>query len=209
MANYTYVVVVGGREFTDYALFDRELSRVLRTIKGDVRLVSGGARGADKMAETYARKHRLGIRVINADWNRYGKEAGKIRNAAMLDHAQKCGRAVAVAFWDYQSRGTGDTVRKCKERNIPITIVDIGIDYGLGRKPATHKYDEDYEIVITGRETRDASRVKDNFGLDSNRKVDCTRKLDADDKLAQELYMAKKMANDALREWEASRRKNK
>lgn len=122
----TEIVVCGSRDFTDYNKLATELNKLVAEVGGDVRLVSGGARGADKMAETYARLNGLEIKVFIPDWEGQGKRAGLIRNDMMLDYAQKYGRPRVVAFWDGESGGTKYTIERAKALNIPTTI--IGVD---------------------------------------------------------------------------------
>ena len=50
------VVVAGSREFNDYELLKKELSVINIT-----ELISGGARGADKLGEKYANEHNIKI----------------------------------------------------------------------------------------------------------------------------------------------------
>jgi len=51
---------------------------------GDVVLVSGGARGADRFAEVYAEAMDWGVEVHRADWDQFGRAAGVRRNAEMV-----------------------------------------------------------------------------------------------------------------------------
>lgn len=73
-------------------------------------IVSGGARGADSLAEKFAREYNKKLIVYRADWNRYGKGAGFIRNATIINACDYC-----VAFWDGQSHGTKHDIDLCKQ----------------------------------------------------------------------------------------------
>ncbi len=77
------ILVRGGVTFADEALLNETLDRVIGDEK--VMLVSGGARGADALAEKYAKDRNIRIRVFPAEWKKYGKGAGPIRNRQMLD----------------------------------------------------------------------------------------------------------------------------
>ena len=46
-------------------------------------VMSGGARGVDTLGEAWARTHKIPIRRVPADWQRYGKSVGFRRNEAM------------------------------------------------------------------------------------------------------------------------------
>jgi len=69
------LAVVGSRTFNDYAFMCGVLGRF------EIReIVSGGARGADALAERYARGRGLPVRVFPADWDTHGNSAGFLRN---------------------------------------------------------------------------------------------------------------------------------
>lgn len=61
-------------------------------------IVSGGARGADRLGERYARERDYNLKVFNADWEKKGRRAGMIRNIEMLKYSTHC-----LVFWmEYQ-----------------------------------------------------------------------------------------------------------
>jgi len=70
-------------------------------------IVSGGARGPDSWAESIAEELGLECVVYPAEWDKYGKGAGKKRNTLIAQHADSC-----LIFWDGVSRGTQDFMRK-------------------------------------------------------------------------------------------------
>lgn len=112
------VVVTGGRNYHNWMVTYRTLDRVhrLRTIK---MLVSGMAPGLDSMAATWARQRGVPLIEAPADWKRFGKAAGVLRNEAMLvDHEPQ----VCIAFPG--GRGTADMVRRVKARGIPLLQVE-------------------------------------------------------------------------------------
>lgn len=98
-----FVIIAGGRDFDDYELLrdkcDFKLSALDRTHL--ITIISGGARGADKLAQRYARERNYVLKIMNADWDTHGKSAGYVRNQEMSDCAQ-----YLIAFWDKRSRGT-------------------------------------------------------------------------------------------------------
>ncbi|KAB0575639.1 uncharacterized protein DUF2493 [Fusobacterium naviforme] len=79
----------------------------------NIRLVSGHARGADTFAEQYAAEKGIQIPVFPAEWKKYGRAAGPIRNRAMLEYAKE-ETPVVAAFWDGESRGTGNMQKQAK-----------------------------------------------------------------------------------------------
>jgi len=98
--------IVGSRTFNDYSQLHWVLDklRVMFSIDG---FVSGGAKGADRLAEIYASTCKIPIEVIKPNWEEHGKSAGFIRNAEIINAAD-----IVVAFWDGRSRGTRDSITK-------------------------------------------------------------------------------------------------
>jgi hypothetical protein len=95
------VIVAGGREFNNYALLRDKLDFALRNkISEGITIVSGAARGADKLGEQYAVERGYNIDSHPADWDKFGKSAGYIRNKEMAQNAD-----ALMAFWDGKSRG--------------------------------------------------------------------------------------------------------
>lgn len=112
------VVVTGGRNFHNWELTYRILDRVHR-LRGIRALVSGMAPGLDSMAARWAEQRGVRLIPAPADWKRFGRAAGVLRNEAMLvDHSPD----VCIAFPG--GRGTADMVRRVKARGIPLLQVE-------------------------------------------------------------------------------------
>ena len=90
------IAVVGSRSFDDYERMEKVLDKYC-----PFTLISGGAMGADTLAERYARVNQLIRAIFPAEWNRYGKKAALIRNRKIVDKAD-----LIIAFWDGRSPGT-------------------------------------------------------------------------------------------------------
>jgi len=74
-------------------------------------IVSGGARGVDRLGEQYARQRGIPCKVFPAPWGKYGKRAGPIRNVNMANYAD-----YGVAVWNGESRGTAHMIKLMKGR---------------------------------------------------------------------------------------------
>lgn len=112
--------VVGSRTFNNFRLFQSVMWR-FRLADGHItRLVSGGASGADKLAERYSMVYNIPIKVFYPDWKTYGKAAGPIRNKLIVQASD-----FVVAFWDHASRGTLSSINLAKSFGKPIHIIDI------------------------------------------------------------------------------------
>ena len=121
-----YCLVVGSRTFADYSLMERALDHLLKNkVSEGITIVSGGARGADSLAELYAKKRGYDLKVFPADWNTFGKRAGYIRNEVMHEYISKFKERGVVAFWDYKSKGTAHNFPLAKKYKTPLRIVDI------------------------------------------------------------------------------------
>ena len=108
----TRLIVCGGVDFSDYSYLKSQLDRLIAYYE-NIRLVSGHARGADTLAERYAAEKCIPIQVFPAEWSKYGKAAGPIRNRAMLEYAKE-ETPVVAAFWNGKSRGTGNMLKQAK-----------------------------------------------------------------------------------------------
>lgn len=78
-------------------------------------VVHGGAKGADSIADEVARQIGFEVQVYPADWAKYGRGAGFVRNAQMASVADEC-----LAFWDGESRGTAHARNTCMELGVPV-----------------------------------------------------------------------------------------
>jgi len=108
------VAVIGSRTFNDQAL----LYSALEKIDSPELIVSGGAKGADQLAEQYAREKNIPIKVFLPDYAKYGRAAPIIRNKSIVQEAD-----IVIAFWDGHSRGTQHSLKIAKEQNKEIRIV--------------------------------------------------------------------------------------
>lgn len=111
------ISVVGSRDFNNYQLLEYTLNKIIKDNK-DIVIVSGGARGADTLAEQYADKNGFTKMVFLPDWEKHGKRAGYLRNHYIIKHCDFC-----VCFWNGQSRGTAQDIELCDKYNKPCLIV--------------------------------------------------------------------------------------
>lgn len=100
------VLVCGSRSFRDARL----VSAVLSSLSGVSLVLSGDAVGADRFGAASARGLGLPVRFFLADWSRFGRSAGVIRNRQMLSFG--CPDLV-LAFFSPGDRspGTASMVR--------------------------------------------------------------------------------------------------
>lgn len=115
------IIIAGGRDFHDYRRLKAYMDCLLKPITDSIEIVSGGANGADSLGERYARERGYDLKRFTADWDRYGKAAGPIRNKEMALYAAEV-TGVLVAFWDGTSRGTYDMITRAEEYGLQIHI---------------------------------------------------------------------------------------
>jgi hypothetical protein len=118
------VLICGDREWTDplpIHLVVRATVERSRTRGEDTTIIAGGARGADSIAARFTSGF-ADLEEYPADWAKYGKAAGPIRNQQMLDEGKP---DIVFAFHDDLaiSKGTGDMVRRAKAAGIPVYVV--------------------------------------------------------------------------------------
>lgn len=124
------VIIAGTRDFNDYAFLKKNVDYFLQGINPnneEIEIVSGNARGADKLGERYAKEHNLPVKLFPANWNKYGKRAGYLRNQEMADYAD-----VLIAFWDEKSKGTKHMIDIAKKQD--LTVIVVGYVYKSGYK---------------------------------------------------------------------------
>lgn len=113
------VLVCGGRDFADCGALFRSLD-ALRAIHGFTKVIHGAARGADALADAWARSRGLPVLPFPADWRTHRSAAGPIRNARMLLHGQP---DLVVAFPG--GAGTADMVNQAVRVGVRVISVDI------------------------------------------------------------------------------------
>ena len=125
------LAIVGGRDFKNYDMalkhFYRFLQDNMSELKGrELFIVSGGAIGADSIAELIADKFKIKKKIFKADWNnldaqpcrvrynKYGEPynclAGINRNKLIVNECD-----FALIFWNGNSKGTANDIELCKE----------------------------------------------------------------------------------------------
>ena len=113
------VIVAGSRGFFDYDLMRRELDELFWVSSefddGDIKIISGMADGADSLAIRYADERKLTKILFPANWKKYHRIAGFLRNEDMLSIATHL-----VVFWDGKSSGTNHMIEIAKAKGIPV-----------------------------------------------------------------------------------------
>lgn len=80
------ILIAGSRTITDINILLKVIKISGYKITSSDEIVSGGARGVDTLAEIYAKKNNIPITIFKADWDKYGRSAGVIRNYEMAKY---------------------------------------------------------------------------------------------------------------------------
>lgn len=117
--------VIGSRGFEDW--------QFLCNIMGGFTcsaIISGGAKGADRLAAKYAKLKNIPLVEFIPDWEAFGKSAGFIRNEKIISACDE-----VIAFWDGKSAGTGASIKLAKKqkKNVHIFWTGKGDEHDTNR----------------------------------------------------------------------------
>jgi len=104
------VAVVGSR-----ALTVPDLEKYLPDSVTEI--VSGGARGVDAAARSYAKRHGIPLTEFLPDYDKFGRSAPIRRNLDIIAYADE-----VLAFWDGRSKGTYFVIQRCLKEGKKVRI---------------------------------------------------------------------------------------
>ena len=112
-------MIAGGRDFDNYRYLSESVDEFINKIfpGEEIVIVSGTARGADKLGELYAEEKGYAVERYPADWDKYGRSAGFRRNEQMMEVAD-----AAIMFWDGESHGTKHDIELSQKKGIPYKV---------------------------------------------------------------------------------------
>lgn len=114
------VGICGTRDYDNYEYFEKIINNWITKYGKIDKIVSGGATGIDSLAEKYAIIHKIPIIIHRAEWEKYNKKAGPIRNTKIVNDSTHL-----IACPSINSIGTYDTINKAKKKGIPIDIYTV------------------------------------------------------------------------------------
>lgn len=126
------LIIAGGRDFADSSVMEHAVFRFIQEIGyyeentafDRLEIVLGGQKNkdgspsADELGSRLADRYGIQKKTFPADWDTHGKAAGPIRNSEMAAYATHC-----ICFWDCESRGTHDMIKKAKARGLPLKVI--------------------------------------------------------------------------------------
>lgn len=123
------LLACGDRHWANYDAIVKCLRHLSEFYNGIAVVIEGEADGADRLSRRAAEELGIPVEPYPADWQRYGRAAGPIRNQKQLDDGKP---DVAVVFHRdlAQSKGTADMVRRLRKAELPIWHFN-GVRFGL------------------------------------------------------------------------------
>lgn len=112
------LLVCGGRDYADWNALHARLDALLKERGRASVLIHGGARGADTIAGEWAEGNGIPVLVFHAEWEKYGKAAGSIRNKRMLVEGQP---DLVIGFPG--GPGTANMVFQARQERVPVILV--------------------------------------------------------------------------------------
>ncbi len=112
------VLICGSRTWED----EEPIRCLLSSLSsGYTTVIHGGANGVDTIAGRLAKRMGMEVQVFYAEWTRYGKAAGPIRNRQMLvEGTPDIVHAFSVDL--SVSKGTADMVQQARKSGVPVVI---------------------------------------------------------------------------------------
>ena len=125
--NYQKVLVCGGRHFDNYDFLEVTLDSILSSLDlsyDDCEIIEGGCVGADLLGAKYAKMHNIKVKQFDANWKKFGRAAGPIRNSEMIEYLSTSKNPIVVAFVSKNSKGTLDTINKAAFKGFSVYRFD-------------------------------------------------------------------------------------
>jgi hypothetical protein len=83
-------------------------------------IISGGAKGADSLAQEYANSHQIPTKIFLPDYKLFGRSAPLKRNVHIVEESD-----LVVAFWDGESRGTLHAINEAKRLGKEVMLTNF------------------------------------------------------------------------------------
>lgn len=106
------VIIAGSRSIKRYDL----VKRIIENSPFEITtVISGHAQGVDKDGERWANENNIPLEIYEAEWTKYGRRAGVIRNLLMAEKAD-----ALIAIWDAESKGTAHMINAARQKGLLI-----------------------------------------------------------------------------------------
>ena len=114
------VIIAGSSSFENETLFKQKCDYFLgsKINSHKIIILSSTSMRTSHLISVYAKERSLIVEPHEADWDRYGKEAGYRSNEVMISNAD-----ALIAFWDGKGRMTGALIDAAKAKGIKVAVV--------------------------------------------------------------------------------------
>lgn len=111
------VIIAGSRAGMTMPIVEAAMREACGMDVAVTEVVSGCARGVDRYGEHWAAERGIPIKRFEADWKRYGRRAGPLRNRKMAEYAD-----ALVAVWNGHSPGTANMIETAKALGLKVHV---------------------------------------------------------------------------------------
>lgn len=124
------VIMCGDRKWSDERKIKRVLQRLYK-VQPDTIIVHGACRGADEIVGRLATEMGFPVEAYPANWRRYGRAAGPVRNQQMINESrmksEQDGSQLSAVFAFHSdlehSKGTADMVGRAFKHRVPCKVI--------------------------------------------------------------------------------------
>lgn len=116
-------LITGSRNINNKKLIFDNLSKILYDFGKPDLIIHGGCYGVDTISGWWANSNKIKVQIEKADWDKYGKAAGPIRNKTMADMLNL--EDLCIAFWDGKSKGTKNMISLVKYKGNKIIVIGV------------------------------------------------------------------------------------
>lgn len=116
------IAIIGSRTFEDYSFLKEKIQEIIKEKNielNEITVVSGGAKGADFLGKKFSEEFSLNYIEYPADWERYGRGAGPIRNKTIVQNSD-----LVIAFIQGVSKGTKNAISQALKLNKEVIEVN-------------------------------------------------------------------------------------
>ena len=111
-------IIAGSRSIKHLSVVERAIEKSGFTIS---EVVSGRARGVDRLGEAWAKQNHVPVKQFPAKWQRpdgtTDRSAGFRRNTQMAAYAE-----ALIAIWDGKSKGTAHMINSAKKAGLKVFV---------------------------------------------------------------------------------------
>lgn len=113
------IIIAGSRSLSNFNLVKENVISFIKENNIDnPEIVSGTAKGADRLGEKFANEFGFTVKKFPAQWDKYGKSAGYKRNEEMANYAD-----TLIAFWDGESKGTKHMIDIANKSKLNVKVI--------------------------------------------------------------------------------------